>query len=168
VIFVHIADARSSASFARAGIRLPRVRPGYPTGVFAMPVLKDYFASHQWLRELKRRGARTLVGVYFRVPSSEPVLVGHYRQAHAPMTAGRAARVIMEAEDPRGYEVIVPRKIEPKAIHAIRAVHRVVGWRYYPEAKGKKPFCGCQSCTRGEIKSRRLREAYEAAFRDAR
>jgi len=167
VIFVHIGDARSRASFVRGGIRLPRARPGRPRGVFAMPVLEDYFASHQWLRELKRGGARTLIGVYFRVPDREAVLVGHYRRDHAPMTAAKAARLIMEAPDARGYQIVIPRKIEADEIQAIRAVHRVVGWRYYPEAKGQKP-CGCPACTRGDIRSKRLREAYEAAFRNTK
>ena len=122
-----------------------------------MPVLPNYFASHQWLRELKRNGVRTFIGVYFQVSDEEPVLVGHYRKGHAEMGAAEAAKLIMEADDPRGYEVIVPRRIESGAVKSIRAVHRVVGWRYYPEAKGKKPFCGCPFCTRGEIRAKRLR-----------
>ena len=47
------------------------------------------------------------MGVYFRVPDAEPVFVGHYRHAHAEMSAAEAARLIMEAPDPRGYEVLV-------------------------------------------------------------
>jgi hypothetical protein len=164
VIFVHIGDARLQQSFRRTGIRLPPARTGRPRGVFVMPVLKDHFVSHQWLRELKRRGMRTLVGVYVRVPDREPVLVGHYRIAHTAMSAARAARLIMDAPDPRGYEVIIPRKVDAKEIHAVRGVPQVVGWRYYPEAKGRKP-CGCPACARGDIKAKRLREAYEAAFR---
>lgn len=128
-----------------------------PSGVFAMPVLPNYFASHQWLRELKRKGVRTFIAVYFRVSDDEPVLVGHYRNAHSTMPAAEAARLIMEADDPRGYEMVVQRRIESSAIKSIRTVNRVVGWRYYPEAKGKKPFCGCPFCTRGEIRAKRLR-----------
>lgn len=161
-MFVHLGDARGSRSFKRSGIRLPS--RGTPNGVFALPVLPDYFASHQWMRELKRRGVRTYVGVYFRIPDSEAVVVGHYRLKHTAMAASAAARLISNMAHARGYEVIIPRPIAPSEIHAIRPVHRVVGWRYYPEAKGKKPFCGCPSCTRGEIKSKRLRAAYEAAM----
>jgi hypothetical protein len=126
-----------------------------------MPVLPNYFASHQWLRELKRNGVRTFIGVYFRVSDDEPVFVGHYRNGHSEMGAADAARLIMEADDPRGYEVIVPRRIESRAVKSIRTVHRVVGWRYYPEAKGKKPFCGCPFCVRGEIRAERLRVSDE-------
>lgn len=160
MMLVHLGDARAATRYRRSGIRTSR---GYvrPSGVFAMPVLPDYFASHQWLRELKRRGVRTFVGVYFRVPDAEPVLVGHYRHAHAEMTAAEAARLILDAADPRGYEVLVPRRVEAAEVQAVRAVNRVVGWRYYPEAKGRKPFCSCRSCNRGEIRAKRLREPGE-------
>jgi hypothetical protein len=125
-----------------------------------MPVLANYFASHQWLRELKRRGARPLVGVYFRVPDRERVLVGHFRMPHAFVSAAQAAKVIMAAPDPRGYQVIVPRGIAAKEIHDIREVNRVVGWRYYPEAKGRKP-CPCPYCIKGDKGARKIREKNE-------
>ncbi len=165
VMLVHIADERARASIRRAGLVPLRVRRGARRGVFCMPVLPNYFLSHQWLRELKRWGVRTMVGVYFRVPDREPVVVGHYNREHQPMTAARAVRTIMEQEDARGFQIIVPRKIEADAIHRIRHVNQVVGWRYYPDAHGRRP-CGCPVCQpRGEIRSRRLREAYEASLR---
>ena len=168
MMLVHIGDARAIQSFRRSGIHISRSRRSdHPSGVFAMPVLQDYFTSHQWLRELKRKGARSFIGVYFRIADDEPVVVGHFREAHTAMPAARAARLIMDAADPRGYQVVVPRRIEAREVHAVRTVHRVVGWRYYPEAKGRKVFCRCKVCTRGEIKGRRLREAYDAAFRVA-
>jgi hypothetical protein len=128
-----------------------------------MPVLPNYFASHQWLRELKRRGAKTFVGIHFRIPDEEPVLVGHYRHAHTAMSAAEAGKLIMDAADARGYEVIVARRIEADEIHSVRSVNRVVGWRYYPEAKGRKPFCRCRACNRGEIRATRLWAAEEEA-----
>ena len=163
MMLVHLGDARCTSSYRRSGIGASPMRGQIPAGVFAMPVLPEYFISHQWLRELKRKGVRTFIGVYFRVSDAEPVLVGHYRNAHAEMAAAEAAKLIMDADDPRGYEVIVPRRIDSDEIKSIRAVHRVVGWRYYPEAKGKRPFCGCPSCTRGEIRARRLRSSSETA-----
>jgi hypothetical protein len=162
MIFVHLGDARAASSYRRSGVRVSpgRVRP---SGVFAMPVLPDYFASHQWLRELKRRGVRTFVGVYFRVPDAEPVFVGHYRHAHAAMSAVAAARLIMDAPDARGYEVIIPRRIGAAEVQSVRSVNRVVGWRFYPEAKGRQPFCRCKACNRGEIRAKRLWAADEDA-----
>ena len=87
-----------------------------------MPVLPSYFASHQWLRELKRSGVREFVGVHFRLPDAEPVVVGHFKAAHVPMSAARAVRLLLAAADPRGYEVIVPRQVRPAEIHALRSV----------------------------------------------
>lgn len=37
---------------------------------------------------------------------------------------------------------------------------QLVGWRYFPEAHGKPPFCGCACCQRGLIKNRKIREKY--------
>ncbi len=166
-MFVHIADSRQQRSLERAGIRPAgrRREPGW--GVYAMPVLPNYFVSHQWLRELKRGGSKSMVGVHFRIADREAVVVGHYRAAHEAMTAARAVRLIMAAADARGYEVLIPRKIEPSEIHAIRPVSQVIGWRYYPDAHGKRP-CGCPVCIpRGSIKSRRLRDAFEASMNPA-
>ncbi|MEZ4223309.1 MAG: hypothetical protein R3B13_20355 [Polyangiaceae bacterium] len=164
-MLVHIADERASARIRRAGLVPARQRRGGLWGVFCLPVLPNYYLSHQWLREMKRRGIRTMVGVYFRVPDREAVVVGHYGSEKLPMTAARAVRVIMDQQDARGFEVVIPRKIEARAVHRIRPVNQLVGWRYFPNAHGQRP-CGCPMCQpRGEIRSRRLREAYEAAFR---
>jgi hypothetical protein len=167
-MFVHIADARKQRSLERSGI-IPAGRKAQPGwGVYAMPVLPNYFTSHQWLRELKRRGCKTMVGVHFRIPDREAVVVGHYNKAHAAMSAARAVRVIMEAPDPRGYEVLIPRKITPAEVHAVRSVSQVVGWRYYPDAHGKY-LCGCPVCVPpGSIKSRKLREAFETSMNPER
>src|SRR5688572_15174548 len=127
---VHIADARDVRKIERTGISPSRWRQPERRGVYAMPVLPNYFVSHQWMRELKRRGIRTMAGVYFRLPDREPVLVGHYGVQHRPMSASRAVRVIMDAADARGYEVLVPRKIEAREISGVRPVNRVVGWRF--------------------------------------
>lgn len=164
-MFVHIADERDRARIRRAGIVPSRARASGLWGVFCMPVLPNYFLSYQWLRELKRRGARTMVGIHFRVSDGEPVLVGHYGREPLPTTAAAAVRVILDAADARGFQVVLPRKVLPEEIHATRMINRVVGWRYYPDAHGHRP-CGCPACLgRGQIKSRKLREAFEAALR---
>jgi len=164
-MLVHIADARDKRAVDRAGIVPWNRRRGAAWGVYAMPVLPNYFISHQWLRELKRRGMRTLVGVYFRLSSGEPVVIGHYNGTHAPMTVGRAIRIVMDAADARGYEIVVPRKVEATEIHAIRPVSQLAGWRYYPDAH-RKPVCGCPVCVPpGTIKSKKLREAFERSMK---
>ena len=167
-LFVHLASDKDSDSIRRSGIKPRRIgegaHEGYDRIVFAMPVTDNFYVSHQWLRELKRSGQRTIVGVYFRIPDEQTVMVGHYNQAHAEMTANEASGLIFNLENAEGYEVVIPRKIEADEIHKIKSLPQVLGWRYYPEAKGRKP-CGCPVCIRpGEIKSRRIREAYENSF----
>lgn len=65
-----------------------------------MPILPSFFASHQWLRELRRLGSTPLVAVDFVVPDAEEVHAGHYSRPHATMIAAEAIGVILHAEDP--------------------------------------------------------------------
>jgi hypothetical protein len=154
----HLTRADNRAPILRNGIRRSRDYGG----VFAMPILPDYYASHQWLRELRRpgsRGARTpLIAVDFVIPDDEPVLVGHYSDDHIEMPATEAAAAIMAAKDPRGYEIIVPRSISPGEIKGTRSVRQVVGWRYQPDAHSRG-FCACPVCIpRGSYKRRQMLE----------
>jgi hypothetical protein len=116
-MLVHIAPEKDIGSIRRAGIRIGKFR----TGVYAMPVLKNFMVSHQWLRELKRGGDRTLSAVHFRIPDGETVLMGHYSKEQVQVTAAQAAHAIMHAKDPLGMQIIVPRAIARKEIHAILA-----------------------------------------------
>lgn len=166
-LFVHLAPEKDSDSIRRTGIK-PRylkqpLANGYDRIVFAMPVTDSFYVSHQWLRELKRKGQRTIVGVYFRIPDNQPVMVGHYNQNHRVLTAVEAVGVVFNVEQPEGFEVIIPRKVEPAEIQKINSLPQVMGWRYYPGAKGRKP-CGCPYCTKGDIKSKRIRDAYERSL----
>src|SRR5579863_5891454 len=157
-LFVHLALESQLERIRRVGIaRLSKTSGHMPRGVFAMPVTKNFYASHQWLRELKRRNRGPLAGVYFRVPDGEEVYVGHYRKVHRWMSAAEAVAEFLAAEDPLGWEVVIPRRIEPNEIHRTRRLTQVVGWRYFPKANGKPPFCTCKFCTRGEYGSANMR-----------
>jgi hypothetical protein len=157
-MFVHLTRESGLARIRRNGINRSR-RSGdeFRRGVHAVPVTRNFFISHQWLRELKRRDGGTLAGVYFRIPDDEILWVGHYNQAHRQMTAAEAVAKFIAAENREGWEVVIPRRIEAKAIHRTKSLPQVLGWRYFPEAKGKPPFCPCQYCTRGEYGARRMR-----------
>jgi hypothetical protein len=132
---------------------------GETIGVFCMPVLPNFYVSHQWLRELRRRGRPPLVAVDFVVGDDEGVLVGHYDRAHHEMTAVRATALIMHAEDPLGYEVILPRGVASVEIVGTRPVPQVIGWRYSPEARDRRP-CPCPVCQRGNIGASKVRARY--------
>ena len=123
-----------------------------------MPILPDYFATHQWLRELKRRpGRRTMAAVDFRLRSDEPAWFGHYGDRHREMTVGRAIGILLRTKDRRGFEVIIPRPIRAGEILRVRTPRQVIGWRYQPDAHGKPP-CPCRACLpRGTIRSAQTR-----------
>jgi hypothetical protein len=97
--------------------------------------------------------------VDFVVPDDEQVLVGHYSRPHEEMTAAQASSLIMRADDPLGYEVVLPRGVTPAEIAGTRGVPQVVGWRYWPEARGRRP-CPCPVCQRGNIGASKVRARY--------
>lgn len=185
-VFVHLTSHRNLPSIRRGGIALAGGRRR-PRGVYALPVTRNFYVSHQWLRELKRHGGGTIVGVYFRVPDDEPVEVGHFDGMPVAMTAAEAAALMLEAEgrdpaaartqdraskavqrgrrlpsSPEGYEVVIPRRIEPSEIIRVKALPQVVGWRYRPRANGEPP-CACICCSRGQFGIRRLLRRVEEA-----
>lgn len=156
-ILVHLADERDTQKILNGGIKIGKF--GY--GIYCMPVLSNFYVTHQWLRELKRNGGRTFVGIYFRIASSELVFAGKYGNKHKLIPLGQAIKEIMEMEDPLGYELIIDRKIEPGEITKVKHLPQKVGWRYMPNSKGQKP-CNCEYCLRGTIKGRRTKTRLDA------
>ncbi|MFI6996434.1 HEAT repeat domain-containing protein [Nocardia sp. NPDC050175] len=152
-LLVHLTPEKNARRIRRAGI----ATSGYGGGVFCMPVMPSYVLSNQWLRELRRGGQRLIVAVHFRISDNELVRVGHYSAAGTEMTAAEAVSLILHAEDARGYEIVVPRPIAPAELHRVRHVRQVTGWRYHPNAHGRRP-CACPACLgRGAFKAADLR-----------
>jgi hypothetical protein len=60
VSFIHIANKDDEQAILKAGIKGMKRRSGL-RGVYAMPVLPNFATTHQWARELKRRGIRTFI-----------------------------------------------------------------------------------------------------------
>jgi hypothetical protein len=158
--FIHLTDERLVRQIAKVGIKPNRHWNTESKCVFAMPVLQDFMVSHQWLRELKRWGVRTIAAVQFRLPDEEPVRVGHYGRDSMATTAVGVFQIFKQHRSGLGLEVMIPRRIEPDEFMRIYVPTQLVGWRFSPEAKGRKP-CGCPYCARGEINSRVRREAYQ-------
>ena len=160
-VFVHLAPAPLIARIVRNGIRKSAAHCPLPAGVFAMPVGRSFQASHQWLRELKRSGQKTISAVYFRISDSEPVWLGHFGRGHVRTTAAEAAGHVSAAGSAAGFEVLIPRRVEASEILRVKPLPQVVGWRYFPDAHGSRP-CGCPGClAKGEIRSRAIRRRYE-------
>jgi len=153
--FIHIADKKDQEAIQRNGIRSRERRSGV-RGVYATPVVPNFTTTHQWVRELKRRGIRTFVCIQFRIPDNEVVLVGRYNGEKLQLTAAEAFSAVLHHTDPMGLEVIIPRKIDAAEITRAYLAPRKTGWRYYPTAKGKPPFCHCKWCNRGEIRAKRI------------
>jgi hypothetical protein len=148
--FIHIADAKSKKLIEKNGIKIGK------KGVYCSPVTQNFSVTHQWARELKRTGVKTLMCVQFRIPDDATVSVGKYNGEKISLTAAEAVATVADHVDPMGLEIIIGRKIIPREISRIYAAPKVTGWRYYPGAKGKKPFCHCRYCNRGEIRAQRL------------
>jgi hypothetical protein len=162
--FIHLTDERLARRIEKTGIKPAAVGRAQTRYVFATPVLAEFAISHQWLRELKRRGIRTIAAVQFRIPDLEPALVGRYGKQHLETTAAGAVKVVRDHVSQGsglGLQVMIARKIAPAEITKVYTPPQVAGWRYFPEAHGRAP-CGCDYCLlRGEIKSRKIREAYK-------
>mgnify|MGYP001620145863 CR=1 FL=1 len=164
--FVHIADERDAAAIRRAGLTLPKARlkktesDWYKYGIFAMPVVPNFVITHQWVRELKRSGFKTAIGIYFRIPDDQPVWHGLFGRLKTLATAAEAA-AILARDETLGFETIIPRSIGANEIRAVRPLPQTLGWRYYPDAQKRGLFCRCRFCNRGKIRSRRLWEGYE-------
>jgi hypothetical protein len=153
--FVHITAEANITRIRRGGIRAGKGAPG----VYAMPVLPDFQRSHQWLRELRRwKGGRLLMAVYFRLPGDTPVAFGRYNRSHAEGTADAAVAALEALQDAGGFEVAILRSVGAGEITSVKHLPQLTGWRYFPEAKGRKPFCTCDYCQKGLPFSRRLRE----------
>src|SRR5262252_2465123 len=93
-MFVHLTAEKNVKAILRNGISRLRKTHRYPPCIFAMPVTRNFYLSHQWLRELKRRGLGPIAGVYFRIADDETVWVGHYNQPHLSMKAAEALGLI--------------------------------------------------------------------------
>jgi hypothetical protein len=91
-MFVHLAPESRIALIRRNGIaRLRGAVGASPKGVFAVPVTRNFYASHQWLRELKRRNQGPVVGIYFRIPDDQSVWLGHANFVHQTRAGPRIA-----------------------------------------------------------------------------
>ncbi|XOK60354.1 HEAT repeat domain-containing protein [Paenibacillus elgii] len=148
-VFVHLTPEQSIANIVRNGIKPSEVHvDGVGDGVFCMPLIHDFYASHQWLRELRRFNKKNMTAVYFKLSDEESVFFGDYFQKHRRGSAGQAVKAFLDREDRMGFQVIVPRKIAKNEILRTKKLSQTIGWRFYPKAKGTRR-CLCPGCLRG-------------------
>jgi len=155
MLLIHLTPAANLASIRRSGIRA-RTRK---LGIYAMPVLANFLVTHQWLRELKRTGARTFGAVYFRIPDDEHVLVGRYNEPAVCVPAARASAIIACSREPLGMQIIVPRAVRQSELHRMHVLPAALGWRYHPLSHGQ--YGGLEPLIRsGTIRARRRKEFF--------
>lgn len=153
VRLVHLAPDSLKRRIERSGLR---GHPGRfdvtgvgeteePEVIFAMPMLEDFSATHQWVREMRRWQRGRLIAVHFRVPDDEDVLVGRYGPRKDRLRVGEAVSTIRAS--PWGKEVVVCRRVAAKDIVAIRDVRQDVGWVETPDSDHKYQ-CVCALCLR--------------------
>jgi hypothetical protein len=145
-IFVHLTQAKSKSNILRNGVKKSKIHDeGADNGVFCMPVINDFFATHQWLQEIKRFEKKNLIAIYFRVKNHEILSYGQYNNKPYSGSASEATRAFMDLEDKMGFQTIIPRSIKPSEIIKIKESTQMIGWRFYPEAKGRK-LCLYPAC----------------------
>lgn len=171
---VHIAAENAANRIRRNGIAPsprapdPDSHPCYDRAVWSFPVLESYTLTHSWSRELKRWGRSTLVAVTFVIDDAEPVFVSHYNGERLLVSASEAVGIVRRQPDPRGFEIMVPRRIMPAEVRRIAVLPRAIGWRYWPGARGAPMrLCDCPMCKpRGEVKAAHYRRAVAARMTD--
>lgn len=170
--FIHLAPEPLVKRIQRNGIQPTSIRgwgprwslPGVDRLVWSYPITPSFTVTHQWLRELKRGGARTLSAVVFRIDDEEPVFVRHYSQTPHAMTAAEAVGVILSQPEPLGYEIMIPRRIKPSEIIGVRHVPQKLGWRTVPGVQ-EPMVCSCPICVQpGTVKSARRRVQFDACL----
>jgi hypothetical protein len=160
--FIHLTPEKNAARVRRSGLSpVSRSHTDDPQlGLYITPLLWDHTLTYQWSRELKRWKSPRLAAVHFRIPDDTVVTVGHYGRVPQTTTAAGAVAVFLalSPEDMRGCEVFLPGGVAAKDIRRIKSLSRPVGWRYMPDAHGKRP-CPCPACmTRGEYGSAKIRK----------
>ena len=136
--FIHLTDTRNIRMIRKSGIISTKIYGKKSGGVYATPVTSNYYLSHQWLRELKRRGIKAISAVQFKLDDNENVSIGRFNKEHIELTAAEAVQSFVTHETGLGLEIIIPRSISPKSISRIYFPNQVTGWRYYPEAHAAK------------------------------
>jgi hypothetical protein len=158
--FVHVTTAEAAQRIERSGIAARSHGRTGGRGVYCMPVLPSFTLTYQWVRELRRWHPGVLVAVQLRLPDGQPVTVGRYGTPPVAVTAAQAVAAVREVDDPRGWEVFVPRAVTAAEVRRVRRLPQGVGWRYLPAAHGRRP-CACPACVpRGGYGAARLRRRF--------
>ncbi|EMO41748.1 hypothetical protein LEP1GSC186_1768 [Leptospira noguchii serovar Autumnalis str. ZUN142] len=145
-VFLHLTSIQNKNSIFRSGVKTSSIHyENVRRGVFCMPVISDFWITHQWLREIKRFSKGPIIGIYFKIPDLEPVWSGNYNSELMFSTAIESTQLLLSTENKLGFQIVLPRKVTKKEILKIKNLPQTVGWRYFPEAHSKVR-CLCPAC----------------------
>lgn len=160
-VFVHFTDGNNKNSIIKNGIKLQTIHyENINKGIFCMPVIPDFYATHQWVRELKQyHSGNEIIAVYFKIPDEEIVFCGKYNEAIIETKASEAHNKFMNLEDKMGFQTIIGRKIFSNEITKVKNIPQIIGWRHFPKShEGKR--CLCPAClTKGSYNSIKAKKA---------
>ena len=168
-IFVHFTDENNKNSIIKNGIKIETIHyDNINAGVFCMPVIPDFYATHQWVREIKQyKSGNNIIAVYFKIPDNEIVFCGKYNGQLIKVNATEAHKKFLELDDKMGFQVVIDRKILKNEITKIKAIPQIIGWRHFPKSHEKKR-CLCPAClTKGSFNSKKYKKLeFEKLFKE--
>ena len=138
--FVHFTDEKNKNSIIKNGIKTSNVHiDEIKKGLFCMPVIPDYYATHQWVREIKQYSSgNIIIAIYFKIQDDENVLCGKYTEKLIETKAAEAHNIFISLEDKMGFQTIVLRNISKNEIVKIKNISQIFGWRHFPKSHEKK------------------------------
>lgn len=171
---IHLARASDAKRIERNGLSGRRAtivghgmkRIGLAKAIYAMPQLRDFSISHQWLRELRQWHDERMVAVHMRLPSQEPVWAGRYNLPHELLPLGQAIKRVAAA--PMGQELIIQRSVSVGEVIDVREVSQLVGWVGTPD---QSQFdCVCIACLPSGSRDlmNKVRRAFDRCLQSAR
>ena len=159
-VFVHFTDENNQNSIIKNGIKIATIHyEDIKRGLFCMPVILDFYATHQWVREMKQHySGNNIIAAYFKIPDDEIIFCGKYNETMIKMKANEAHKIFMSLEDKMGFQAIILRKIEKNEIVRIKNIPQIIGWRHFPKSHERKR-CLCPACLGiGSYNSNKLKE----------
>ena len=146
-VFVHFTEENNKNSIIKNGITLQKIHyDKINKGIFCMPVIPDFYATHQWIRELKQyKSGNEIIAVYFKVPDEELVFCGKYNETIVKTKASDTHNKFLNLEDKMGFQTIISRKIYSTEITKIKNLPQIIGWRHFPKSHERKR-CLCPAC----------------------
>ena len=139
-VFVHFTDENNKNSIVKNGIKMGTIHyENIKKGIFCMPVIPDFYATHQWVREIKQyNSGNNIIAIYFRISDDEILFCGKYTEKMVCVKAAETHKIFTSQEDKMGFQAILTRKVSKNEITKIKNIPQITGWRHYPKSHEKK------------------------------